>query len=360
MAYVVAPNIEPFRKGQTFATWIRRLTYHFRVNKVQDNDKKDQMFLLGGDYMFSEAEKLYPTKALLDEVSYEVLVQKLRERLDRTDSVLLQRYHFSSKLQQAGESASTFIFSLKLQAEHCEFGDQKNRLISDRLLVGLSDTKLKHRLLTEDSAKLTLEQAEKIIATWEMAATHTKALANNEDVGLVGFLNARYPLTGGRGAVIQRFREAAQGFRGPVKSRLGVRPEIRPAEDRKQERQSNSRVRFRSQQSNRRDASIMVGNEATTTAHPTQIRLVKDGSGSGQPRRSMVVVDNGRSMLTTAEPGGTAVNDDDVRQLPNRSSPRTVVQPGERIVEEPDVRQIPDLSVNEERRKTVEKLRLPG
>ncbi|EAT44323.1 AAEL004296-PA [Aedes aegypti] len=281
MAYVVAPNIEPFRKGQTFATWIRRLTYHFRVNKVQDNDKKDQMFLLGGDYLFSEAEKLYPTEALLDEVSYEVLVQKLRERLDRTDSVLLQRYHFSSKLQQAGESASDFIFSLKLQAEHCEFGDQKNRLILDRLLVGLSDTKLKHRLLTEDSAKLTLEQAEKIIATWEMAATHTKALANNEDVGL-----------------------------------------------------------------------IMVGNEATTTAHPTQIRLVKDGSGSGQPKRSMVVVDNGRSMLTTAEPGGTAVNDDDVRQLPDRSSPRTVAQPGERIVEEPDVRQIPDLSVNEERRKT--------
>ncbi|EAT32546.1 AAEL015327-PA, partial [Aedes aegypti] len=273
MAYVVAPNIEPFRKGQTFATWIRRLTYHFRVNKVQDNDKKDQMYLLGGDYLFSEAEKLYPTEALLDEVSYEVLVQKLRERLDRTDSVLLQRYHFSSKLQQAGESASDFIFSLKLQAEHCEFGDQKNRLILDRLLVGLSDTKLKHRLLTEDSAKLTLEQAEKIIATWEMAATHTKALANNEDVGL-----------------------------------------------------------------------IMVGNEATTTAHPTQIRLVKDGSGSGQPRRSMVVVDNGRSMLTTAEPGGTAVNDDDVRQLPDRSSPRTVAQPGERIVEEPDVRQIPDLS----------------
>ncbi|EAT41748.1 AAEL006657-PA [Aedes aegypti] len=254
MAYVVAPNIEPFRKGQTF--WIRRLTYHFRVNKVQDNDKKDQMFLLGGDYLFSEAEKLYPTEALLDEVSYEVLVQKLRERLDRTDSVLLQRYHFSSKLQQAGESASDFIFSLKLQAEHCEFGDQKNRLILDRLLVGLSDTKLKHRLLTEDSTKLTLEQAEKIIATWEMAATHTKALANNEDVGLVGSLNARYPLTGGRGAVIQRFREAAQGFRGPVKSRLGVRPEIRPAEDRKQERQSNSRVRFRSQQSNRRDASV--------------------------------------------------------------------------------------------------------
>ncbi|XP_019542220.3 uncharacterized protein LOC109413002 [Aedes albopictus] len=251
MAYVVAPNIEPFRKGQSFTTWVRRLTYHFRVNKVKEDERKDQMFMLGGDYLFSVAEKLYPTEALLDEVAYDELVQKLKERLDRTDSVLLQRYHFSSKLQQAGESASDFIFSLKFQAENCEFGDQKNRLIVDRLLVGLSDTKLKHRLLTEDSAKLTLEQAEKIVATWEMAATHTKALANNEDVGLVAAMDSRYPLTGGRGAVLQKIRDAAQGFRGPVKSRLGVRPEIRPAEDRHQ----NSRVRFQSQHSRHRDSS---------------------------------------------------------------------------------------------------------
>ncbi|EAT43520.1 AAEL005051-PA [Aedes aegypti] len=260
MAYVVAPNIEPYRKGQSFAGWMRRLTFHFRLNKIQDNDKKDQMFMLGGDYLFSMAEKLYPTEALLDEVAYAELVQKLKERLDRTDSVLLQRYHFGSKLQQPGETASDFVFTLKLQAEHCEFGDQKNRLILDRLLVGLTDNNLKHRLLTEDSAKLTLDQAEKIIATWEMAATHTRALANNDGVGLVGFVNNRYPVTGGRGAVLQRVRDLAQSYRGPVKSRLGARPEIRPAEDCRQD----SRVRFQrgsqSQQHRHRDPSAGSSN----------------------------------------------------------------------------------------------------
>ncbi|EAT32631.1 AAEL015172-PA, partial [Aedes aegypti] len=274
MAYVVAPNIEPYRKGQSFAGWLRRLTFHFRVNKIQDNDKKDQMFMLGGDYLFSMAEKLYPTEALLDEVAYAELVQKLKERFDRTDSILLQRYHFGSKLQQPGETASDFVFTLKLQAEHCEFGDQKNRLILDRLLVGLTDNNLKHRLLTEDSAKLTLDQAEKIIATWEMAATHTRALANNDGVGL-----------------------------------------------------------------------IMVGNEAITTAHPTQIRLVKEGSGSRQPRRSMRVVETGRSIPATAEPEGTVVRDDDIRQLPERNTESEGAAFGET-----DVRQLPDLSDRERRR----------
>ncbi|XP_062554830.1 uncharacterized protein LOC134219941 isoform X2 [Armigeres subalbatus] len=252
MSFVVAPNIEPYRKGQTFATWIKRLAVHFRVNKVKDADKKDQMFILGGDYLFGVAEKLYPTEALMDEVEYETLVQKLKERLDRTDSVLIQRYNFSTKVQQPGETASDFIFTLKLQAENCEFGDQKNRLILDRILVGLSDNNLKHRLLTEDSSKFTLEQAEKIIATWEMAATHTRALSNNDDIGLVASMNDRHPLTGGRGALVRRMKELAEGFRRPVKSRLGVRPEIRPAEER---HHYSPRPRFPSHTAQRRDQS---------------------------------------------------------------------------------------------------------
>nr|XP_029716254.1 uncharacterized protein LOC109402721 [Aedes albopictus] len=249
MSYTVTPNMEPYRKGQSFATWVRRLEIHFRVNKVDAGQKKDQMFLLGGDYLFCVAEKLYPTEVALEQVTYDDLVQKLKEKLDKTESVLIQRYNFGMKIQQPGESASDFIFSLKLLAEHCEFGEQKNRLVLDRILVGLTDTNLKHRILTEDSAKLTLAQAEQIITTWEMAATHTKALANKEEVGLVASLNSRYPLTGGRGAVTQRIKELSQGFRRSVKSRLGVRPELRPEEDRQH------RIRFPSQRPSYRDSS---------------------------------------------------------------------------------------------------------
>lgn len=99
-------------------------------------------------------------------------------------------------------------------------------------MVGLSDNNLKHRLLTEYSTKFTLEQAETIIATWEMAVTNTRALSNNEGIGLVASINHRHPLTGGRGAVIRRMHEMAEDFRRPVKSRLGVRPEMRPVEER--------------------------------------------------------------------------------------------------------------------------------
>ncbi|EAT46702.1 AAEL002156-PA [Aedes aegypti] len=66
------------------------------------------------------AEKLYPTEALMDEVSYEVLIQKLKERLDKTDSVLLQRYNFGTKVQQAGQCK---VYAGASGEDYCHLGN---------------------------------------------------------------------------------------------------------------------------------------------------------------------------------------------------------------------------------------------
>lgn len=41
---------------------------------------------------------------------------------------------------------------------------------------------------------------------------------------MVASLDARYPLTGGRGAVVQKMKELAQGYRGSMRSRSEIRP----------------------------------------------------------------------------------------------------------------------------------------
>nr|XP_019545386.2 uncharacterized protein LOC109415892 [Aedes albopictus] len=127
-----------------------------------------------------------------------------------------------------------------------------------------------------------------------MAATHTKALANNEDVGLVAAMDTRYPLTGGRGTVLQRIRDAAQGFRGPVKSRLGARPEIRPAED----RQQNSLVRFQTQHSRHRDSSAGPSNrrfQRSSEQWPVDQRYCDYCKRRGHVRRKCYKLKNGRN-----------------------------------------------------------------
>ena len=180
MSQFVASNIDPFRKGQSFENWVIRLEYHFVANKVKDEDRKSQLFLMGGDYLFQEVRLFYRTREALNEASYDEIVERLRTRLDKTESAFLQRYKFSTRVQEPGESATDFLLYLKIQSEYCNFGDQKDLNILDRLVAGLLDVNLKQRLLTEDSATFTLAQAEKIVTTWEIAAVHTKALSEGE------------------------------------------------------------------------------------------------------------------------------------------------------------------------------------
>ncbi|XP_062533152.1 uncharacterized protein LOC134202085 [Armigeres subalbatus] len=216
MSYV-APNIDPYRKGQSFASWFTRLGYHFRVNKVAEADRKDQMFLLGGDFLFEVAQSLYLNEQLLDAAPFDELIAKLKQKLDKTDSALIQRFKFGSRVQQPGETASDFLFSLKLQAEYCNFKDDKQDRILDRILIGLSDDNLRQKLLSEDSEKLNLTQVERIVTTWEMATSNARVLTQDSSTGQIA------SIVGGRGALLQRIKDLAQG-RGPVKSRLGFNP----------------------------------------------------------------------------------------------------------------------------------------
>lgn len=252
MAYV-APNIDPYRKGQSFASWFKRLGYHFRINKVADENKKDQMFLLGGEYLFEVAQNLYLSEQLLDAAPLDELVQKLKQKLDKTDSALIQRFKFGSRIQQPGETASDFLFSLKLQAEYCNFKDDKDGRILDRVLIGLSDDALRQKLLGEDGEKLNLAQAEKMITTWEMAASHAKALTKDDISTQIASVGS---LTGGRGAVLQRMANLSRG-RGPVKSRLGYRSQFQ-SPTRSTERSTTSYNRYNDRSSSQSRQSKQV------------------------------------------------------------------------------------------------------
>ncbi|XP_062549760.1 uncharacterized protein LOC134214397 [Armigeres subalbatus] len=132
------------------------------------------------------------------------------------DSALIQRFKFGSRVQQPGETASDFLFSLKLQAEYCNFkGDKQDRIL-DRVLIGLSDDALRQKLLAEDGDKLNLAQVEKIISTWELAASNAKTLTHDHSFEQIA------SIVGSRDIFLQRMADSVHGC-GPMKRRLGYR-----------------------------------------------------------------------------------------------------------------------------------------
>ena len=80
-----------------------------------------------------------------------VILEKLKQCFIPRKNVLYERFIFNSVIQKSGESIDEFALRLRRLAESCEFGDLKDFLIRDRLVIGTRDEGGCERLLRERS-----------------------------------------------------------------------------------------------------------------------------------------------------------------------------------------------------------------
>ena len=57
--------------------------------------------------------------------------------------------NFNSRVRKQGESIATYIAELKRLSEHCEFAGILEDMLCDRLVCGINDSHIQHRLLAE-------------------------------------------------------------------------------------------------------------------------------------------------------------------------------------------------------------------
>ncbi|XP_037110886.1 uncharacterized protein LOC119124741 [Syngnathus acus] len=82
-------------------------------------------------------------------------------------NVIYERAKFNLRKQGEDETVGSFLTSLYALAEHCNYGQLHDELISDRLVVGLLDAKLSERMqldpkLTLGSATIMARQSEEV------------------------------------------------------------------------------------------------------------------------------------------------------------------------------------------------------
>ncbi|EDS37808.1 conserved hypothetical protein [Culex quinquefasciatus] len=182
----LATSIEMFRKGTSFTDWSDRLAYTFHANQVAADRQKSHFMTICGPFLFSQL-KLHYGKDELDKATYADIVLKLKQKLDKTEPDLVQRFRFSQRNQQPDESNEDFVQAVKMQAEFCGFGAFKDVAIMDRVLAGLLDGNLKENLLKEEG--LTLDKMDKFITTWNIAKQNVKALNNQPGESQLGQYN---------------------------------------------------------------------------------------------------------------------------------------------------------------------------
>ena len=105
---------------------------------------------------------------------YRQVVQKFDEYFKVRKNLVYERASFNLAHQLADESAEQFITRLHQLAENCEFGDLKNEMIRDRLVIGIRDGQLSERLQMESD--LTLQKAEKLVRQRAAVSQQQQAL----------------------------------------------------------------------------------------------------------------------------------------------------------------------------------------
>ena len=109
-----------------------------------------------------------------DKMKFSEILEKFHEYCNPRKNLTFLRYKFLTYRQKEGESFDDFVTQLKNLSTDCEFGELKDSLIRDAIIIGVSDNRLHEHLLSEPL--LSLDNAIKYGQATEESKHHAKVL----------------------------------------------------------------------------------------------------------------------------------------------------------------------------------------
>lgn len=119
------------------------------------------------------------------------IIKKLDDYFIPKTNKSIERHRFNNRVQMPGENFDSFIGDLRKLAKNCDFGGMKEELLTDRIVCGIRESKVKNRLLQE--TELTLEKAIIICKSAEITESHLKEFThkNQAEIGAINKTSPR-------------------------------------------------------------------------------------------------------------------------------------------------------------------------
>lgn len=176
MTNIPVPDQFNFEDPESWEVWSKRFERYITVGGL--NNK-------------TEAEKIDVLLYVMGQKSESILLQikdkpdTLKKTLDafkryfapRTN-VIFERFKFNTRKQNQGEPIDAFITDLHAMAEKCQFGELKDELIRDRVVVGMTDSRTSEAMQLKSD--LTLQIAIEMARQSERQHAENKIIRNRE------------------------------------------------------------------------------------------------------------------------------------------------------------------------------------
>lgn len=132
-----------------------------------------------------EAVEVFNTFNLTEEQkkNYDIVVKKFEEFCIPKKNIVYERYLFYTRSQKDGESFDYFYTEIKKLVKTCEFGEQRDSMLRDRVVLGIRDKELQERMLR--IRDLDLSKATDMCKAAELVKTQARDLQEGRSVDIV-------------------------------------------------------------------------------------------------------------------------------------------------------------------------------
>ncbi|UYV71061.1 K02A2.6-like [Cordylochernes scorpioides] len=164
-----------FKSPEEWILWTRRFERYRIATGLNAKDESEQVNVLIYQ-LGDEADDIYLSFRLstADSAKYNVVLDKFCQYFNGRRNIIFDRAQFNKRSQSEGESLQDYIRDLLVLAERCSYGELKEELIRDRLVVGLRNLALSEKLqLIPD---LTMDKAIEIAKQTEAVRMQHKSL----------------------------------------------------------------------------------------------------------------------------------------------------------------------------------------
>ena len=103
---------------------------------------------------------------------------------------IYEAYLFNQRVQETGESFDSFLTALRSLVKTCNFGSMQDRMIRDRVVVGVRDNSTRKKLLAEN--KLTPNKCIDICRASETTPKQLKEMSQAEEVSAITTGNPKW------------------------------------------------------------------------------------------------------------------------------------------------------------------------
>lgn len=146
----MASSVQPFlcdkygsEVEREWLSWKRNFHYFIEANEIVDVERKKTLLLL---FAGEQIQEIYDNLDGGDDIGgprpseymdqYKVLVTRLDSYFASKINVTVERTKFQELKQEANETIAKFAMRLRNHAKRCNFGEQLDSNIRDRILVG--------------------------------------------------------------------------------------------------------------------------------------------------------------------------------------------------------------------------------